>query len=901
MGSFSTSNGLISMVYASAQQSTIFVLETTSDTFATVGKALYGTSGGYTPKAWLPSVNSLGAFPTIWQGDIAAVSGAPGGIQTTLGVNVVSVTPFVTPVMSLEAGPDALLAAGQLWDYNGVTVAEHSFHLYPDQLGVSSPGFLCTVSNVGGVQVRTIACPPASQISPGQWLSFVDVGGVQWEWYFPVGGATGKVDTDPTYANRTVVGGYSVSSSAYDVAVCLLNAILSSGVGFVGGSTSVSNDGVISITQGGFLPYVNGQTFYIETTQLGVPGTKELTTIICPSGAHILSGQWFSLADNTVGDFHALIWFNRTDVTDPGGPFNGPQQIVGGYGVTTANNNVDILSTDTAAQVAAKVVARIGVITGGANAGVATQNVIKCTPTAAVATNQSHSSNPGHVGGRVGESVFPGGTYGVTATYRWLDNGQQQESAPTPQIFVQAGNSGTFVTGIAATSPGSEGSGILVTVPTLQFTNKPNVEIVLWATLLNGSDFFRVTLPGQVLNDQTKASVDIQFALGDAVLAAADQLYTNGSPGQLENIGPPAAKIIISHRGRVVLGGLEGDPTGIWYSQVLGPNTPAQFSDLLTIHFPQPVTAMGSMDDTLVVWTKSGIFFVGGEGPAPNGLGSSFTTPSYMPGGIGCTTPNSIVQTPTGLMFYSTTGTGIFSETQSPVYTLTRNFQLAPTGDDATGLFASLGYPVAAFTVPSTSQVRFIFSLTSPSVVMYDYAEDQWGTFTYPVAPVDAVIWNNHFVWGTLNSGVFQEATAATTDGGSAYTMDLTTGWIAIQGTAQGPMVVPGAQEYDRVRTAFLLATIAVGQQVTMGASYDDDPTFVDTDVWTAAAGVTYPSGQAGSPPNQARFDLHRQRLRSLQLRFSGIPPGVVLESLLLDVGVEDGPYKVGAPMGNYL
>ena len=129
------------LTHESSLQSTYFLAKTSywySTGFSypvVVAKLASGTGGGYTKK---PGLGEVTAHVGTWEYSFAYLQtdrlvSTAGGIRTQTGVQGATIT-WDASRESLEMGDTLLLTGGILSAYDGVAVAEHGFHLYPEGL-----------------------------------------------------------------------------------------------------------------------------------------------------------------------------------------------------------------------------------------------------------------------------------------------------------------------------------------------------------------------------------------------------------------------------------------------------------------------------------------------------------------------------------------------------------------------------------------------------------------------------------------------------------------------------------------------------------------------------------------------------------------------------------------------
>lgn len=133
-------------VYNSSFQPTYFLINGSLSTAATPvieAKLAYENGGGYLTNG-LPSVSLSGntaSLGTLYKDLIQALSDANssgtttvGGIYAQTGINLVNFTVNPAQIVTSEIGSNLNLSGGFLWAYDGYTITEQGFHLYPDSV-----------------------------------------------------------------------------------------------------------------------------------------------------------------------------------------------------------------------------------------------------------------------------------------------------------------------------------------------------------------------------------------------------------------------------------------------------------------------------------------------------------------------------------------------------------------------------------------------------------------------------------------------------------------------------------------------------------------------------------------------------------------------------------------------
>jgi len=480
------------------------------------------------------------------------------------------------------------------------------------------------------------------------------------------------------------------------------------------------------------------------------------------------------------------------------------------------------------------------------------------------------------------------GAYQWVAVYEWADNNGfiHRSAASLPA---------------SATATASQQA--TLTVSTLTMTRKDArtpVKIVVYRTLANGSVFYRASsLTAPTSNDATQYTLTLTDGLDDATLATRPQLYTTG--GVVENIVPGALDGLAVHRSR--LWGVDAtNRLRLWFSRQVQAGAPVEFSDVLVFDVDArggEVVALASLDDKLIVFKRTQVFMVAGQGPDATGSQNDFSDAVLVTTDAGCIDARSIVTTPSGLMFQSTKG----------IYLLDRSLGVTYLGADVE---AYNGATVeSAQLIPTSNQVRFI--LSTGVALVYDYLVGQWSVFTNHPA-VDSVVWRDSFCWLRADGTAMQEDPTRFDDDGSFVPLLVKTGWIVFQMTGAPALAAGGnrapepLQGYQRARRLLVLGEYAGAHRLRVQVGFDYSPSPLQDVTVTPTAPSDYGAGSpyGGESPYgsewdlyQWRVDLSRQKCAAVQVTISderngeASSEGVRLSALALELGMKPGTTRV--------
>ena len=482
------------------------------------------------------------------------------------------------------------------------------------------------------------------------------------------------------------------------------------------------------------------------------------------------------------------------------------------------------------------------------------------------------------------------GVYGVCVVWYWQDmQGQIHRSAPS-----QAQN-------VTISGGGGNGS-ISLTIPTLRITAKTGTRTppvaAVFRTTVNGTNYQRV---GNGSNDPvlspvySSTSIDtVSFSLtvNDAAIAANEFLYTTGNV--LPNTPTPPAKLISSTKNRLVLAGVLGQPNTFYYSQPWISGNPVGFHPNLSGQVDPhggPLTAVGTIDSTVMLFKEGSVFYFSGDGPDTTGNNNQFTEPQLVTSEVGCTNPDSI----------AITGDGVMCETAKGIWLIDRSLQSTYIGAPVEA-YNSL-QTTSAVQVDGVNQVRF--TANDGVGLIYDTYFNQWGTFTNFQAN-DAVSWPYYtveqqqvvfkYTYLSTNGTVMVEAPGYYLDNLNPIALYVQTAWIKTS----------SLQGFFKVPWVTILGIFYSNHTLNVGVAYDFQgfvneihqyPPNLGTETYgTNTYGVETPYGGVSSTVYQFRFRPNIMKTQSIQFTFTEQSPsngqGFALSGATLQIAQLPGPFK---------
>lgn len=814
-----------------------------------------------------------------------------------------------------------------------ITTVDGSSNSNPSTAAQVTKIIFPTVPGASGTNTTTPA--DASLIIPGEYICFggniqgtentnLTAGSAFYVWF-----TVGALGNDPTMAGSVFSGkgvqcALNATDTAAQIAQKFFNVVNSAGAAKTSGLyTPVLTGTTVTMTAATVIspsipantyrsrPALNKKFIVNQTDDGSISGAGACVVDACP-GLLITGGQYFTFLitnNGSTSDIPAYAWFKVDGVgTDPA-----PS------GFTSVGGAITVASTDTEFQVATKIAAQLPTLANAAPAfGPGT--VLACThsgttPQVTVTNLMPLSGSPmapvnfaqnpivgGVAWGYLG--AYTNGTSGtltVTLSYQYSDvyeaidnQGQLHRSSPgLAQTCYVA------VYGIPPAYPGGPtitavtgGGAFTITSKCLRLTNRPTVDIAIYRTGGNGSQFQRTTSPVTPLfNIPTQDYITYNDFLPDTTLAGNEVLYSQVTTGVIPNAPPPASAFITSHEGRLIYCQCE-DRQQVFFTQqfedgfgMAGSNyyTPLEIDPVWG-----PIVGAQSMDGNLIMLTEQQCWITGGSGPNTLNQGS-FADPQIVNSTVGARDPQSIGLVAAGVVFKSLKG----------IYLLDRKFNANYIGKAIEELNDDV---VTSTTVVNVStQCRFGSATGSP--VIWDYEDGQWVTGTGNES-TDAVLYNGLYYFIRPSDGaVMQETPSTYADDGQGFEQKVQTWWIK-----PGNLVKGEARVWAFYFKGFFTGTNAF--RIELRIDYDQD-TIVDTvdlfpgagendSIWGGDAlwGGSSPWGGAAAPTEdnllQFRYQPQIESAEAYQLTIYDLAPYQTdqswgLDSLDMEYGVIPG------------
>jgi hypothetical protein len=409
------------------------------------------------------------------------------------------------------------------------------------------------------------------------------------------------------------------------------------------------------------------------------------------------------------------------------------------------------------------------------------------------------------------------------ASFQWCctwvrvdSTGNIEESAPSQVISLNSANTpNVTITAVCLHSTNKQRVSTSPSGPTVASGSVVFLRVYRTPNTANGdSTFYLVTndpMPSNCKNNLLSASITYTDTLSDGTLSdgASPVLYTTS--GELVHNAPETFVSIVSHNDRIW--GIAADLRTVWFSQTYTDGVVPAWTILQSFTVDdanEPLVALASLYDKLLVFTRNRVYVVYGDGPSIAGTNSDLQPPLAIPTANGCIEPRSIVTTPAGVFYQSARGIEVIDNGLNPSF----------AGMPVSVTTASFPVCTSAVMCGSTSTVRFTFvtSEAYPPVsnagrsVVFDLRRNLWTVHSLSwAAGVDAPISGAayHPLYGYVTGGlqsntatsIARENTTADAEpwvdqNGTLPTLAVTTAWIKA-GDLQG---------FTKIRRVYLLA-----------------------------------------------------------------------------------------------
>ena len=370
------------------------------------------------------------------------------------------------------------------------------------------------------------------------------------------------------------------------------------------------------------------------------------------------------------------------------------------------------------------------------------------------------------------------------------------------------------------------------------------------------------------------------------------------------------------------------DSGQVYYSKRFAELTTPEFSvsNIIALGDERNLTAIGKLDDKIVVFEPQDIHVIYGDGPDNTGKAGrdgGFSV-HHVTSDVGCDQPESVVETPSGLIFKSRRGFYILDRSLKlqfiggPVQDMSYNAtvktaQIVPEFaevrfgmvDRTAGTFVPESGPTPTGSGPA--RPKFANELPDDACLVYNYEFNRWTVFSGYLGDVYALYGDGRFAYISSTFVPYLEAAIeddAWLDGAVPYTSTIVTPPIPLAENIQGFARLRRVTLLGRYLSSYNLnrngATMAGDIKVTMRYDYEN----ADSDTHTYRANVELKDGISRL---QFRVKPARQKCQAVQFIIEDEPTtsyflddpatyaygrGFEITAIDLDLGIKDGPVR---------
>lgn len=364
-------------------------------------------------------------------------------------------------------------------------------------------------------------------------------------------------------------------------------------------------------------------------------------------------------------------------------------------------------------------------------------------------------------------------------------------------------------------------------------------------------------------------SADVTFLDTTAGNAGKEQLYSDGTNGEIANTPPASPLSMCQWRNRLWM----TDGEQIYYTKEAAATRAAEWSQVffaVSRGAPKRLTAVAPLGEVLIAFAEDSTSYVYGDGPGADGSGSTLVGPMPAITELGCMRAAGIAQLPDGLLVPTRRGLQLLSGKREYAY-----------------IGAAIETTLAAFPrvrcarhISGTNRVWISLAneaLTDGVVVLYDTLHKTFGTvfthaesFGLDIVPCSSIDVNGVHSFSAERGDVYdQSATSFCLTKGAVvlkYGQQIETPWFKGSG--------PSAEL--RARRFILLAKLLGTSSLLIEIAYD----FSDTYHYSISTDPTTYADMEGNPDTfQLRIPFPRQRCQSYRMRFTELPPFLTGES----------------------
>lgn len=444
-------------------------------------------------------------------------------------------------------------------------------------------------------------------------------------------------------------------------------------------------------------------------------------------------------------------------------------------------------------------------------------------------------------------SITPTGVYSLCYVFEYIDAlGRAQLSAPSIPVQVTMGAADDTIR-------------ISFYNNCNAITSKLRYNVLVYRTTNAGSIYFF----DRRIQGQAASFLTFDLTQADTTLSQSASLYTQS--GELENNCVPAPIDIAIFKDRLFVLTDEG----LFYSKKVELGDPLEFSEALQIPIESDggkAVAIEALQDKLIVFKKSRIYYIVGDGPNDTGTYGDFSLPAMLTSKHGCISPRSVIQDG-AMLYFQSTGTMCVLDSSLAVTEI----------DDALSFYWKDQPTIrSAISYPDYKMVKWTDGTKSYA---YFPKTQQWAI--YPLSgcnrevlvPEELASFRFNTRLFVFSNTLYEETEANILETtGLAVPMTVATGWIQLD----------NIEGFQRLYSFFLLGRKRAAHNLTIKIMYDyvpvvvethtinnateDSYIYTDSQVFEGAVAAAATGTDQTNKPYQYRIKTSRQKCQSIRI-----------------------------------
>lgn len=354
------------------------------------------------------------------------------------------------------------------------------------------------------------------------------------------------------------------------------------------------------------------------------------------------------------------------------------------------------------------------------------------------------------------------------------------------------------------------------------------------------------------------STAPISFTDSTASYAGKEQLYSDGTNGEIANTPSPSPLSLCQWRNRLWM----TDGEQLFYTKEAAATRGAEWSQaffVMSRGAPERLSAVAPLGETLMAFAEDSTSYVYGDGPGANGDGSTLVGPMPAITELGCTQPAGIAQLPDGLLVPTRRGLHYLDGKREYHYVgaaIESTLTAYPRVRCARHIGSTNLVWISLATADLATGVAVVFDTHHRTFSTRFESGDVPGTATVHCSTIEV---NGFHSWAVEGGFVYDQGIDYRVNG-ARYAQQVETPWFKTNGTSGELRVRRFITLMKRLGTSKL--------QIDIGYDYSDTYHF----------SITLDDSQLAAMEDAAdtlklRIPFPRQRCQAYRIRFTEAPP----------------------------